>query len=163
MSLQYSFETEELINYFRIKEEDKDDINNLDKNNNVNTIDLNKQIIKELEIFYNEFKASENDLKNIQYLTSEIQKLIEYLNIYDVIFIPFFGPSNAGKSTIINGIIGRDLLPSDLNECTKRGIIIGYSDEYNTIKKADFIEEEFSNQKYYYLPICKRLYNWRRR
>ena len=151
LSLQYSFETEELINYFRIKEEDKDDINNLDKNNNVNTIDLNKQIIKELEIFYNEFKASENDLKNIQYLTSEIQKLIEYLNIYDVIFIPFFGPSNAGKSTIINGIIGRDLLPSDLNECTKRGIIIGYSDEYNIIKKADFIEEEFSNQKYYYL------------
>ena len=102
-------------------------------------------------MFYKEFESSDSDLEQIKYLSIEIQKLIEFLNIYDVIFIPLFGPSNAGKSTIINGIIGRDLLPTDLNECTKRGIIIKYSDEENVIKKADFVEEDFSNQKYYFL------------
>ena len=60
------------------------------------------------------------------------------------------GESNAGKSTIINGIIGRDLLPCEQKECTKRGILIRYSDEENEIKKADLIEEDFSNKKYYY-------------
>ena len=42
-------------------------------------------------------------------------------------------------------------MPTDLKECTKRGIIIRYSDEENIIKKADFEEEDFSNKKYYYL------------
>ena len=75
-------------------------------------------------------KASESDLGQIQNLSNEIQKIIEYLKIYDVIFIPFLGASNAGKSTIINGIIGRELLPCDLKECTKRGIIIRYTDSF---------------------------------
>ena len=148
-----SYETNELLNYFTIKDEDENENDDKDNDKIISNIDLNKQIIKELEIFYNEFKDSDTDLNQMQNsnLLPKIQKLIEYLNIYDVIFIPFFGASNAGKSTIINGIIGRDLLPTDLKECTKRGIIIRYSDVENVIKKADFIEEDFSEKKYYYL------------
>ena len=149
--LKYSYETDKLINYFTVKDEKNQDKKNDEEDKIVSKIDLNKQIINELEVFYKEFESSDSDLEQIKYLSIEIQKLIEFLNIYDVIFIPLFGPSNAGKSTIINGIIGRDLLPTDLNECTKRGIIIKYSDEENVIKKADFVEEDFSNQKYYFL------------
>ena len=144
--LKYSYETDKLINYFTIKDEKNQDKKNDEEDKIVSKIDLNKQIINELEVFYKEFESSDSDLEQIKYLSIEIQKLIEFLNIYDVIFIPLFGPSNAGKSTLINGIIGRDLLPTDLNECTKRGIIIKYSDEENVIKKADFVEEDFSNQ-----------------
>jgi len=149
----YSDETKELLNYFTIKDEDENDDNDKGIDEIISNLELNKQIINELELFYNEFKDSDSDLEQIQKsnLLPKIQKLIKYLNIYDVIFIPFFGVSNAGKSTIINGIIGRDLLPTDLKECTKRGIIIRYSDEENVIKKAYFIEEDFSEKKYYFL------------
>ena len=134
-------ETIKLINYFSIKKEDLNDYN--EKDITINNIDLNNKIIDALKIFYNEFKSSESYLGQIQNLSNEIQKIIEYLKIYDVIFIPFLGASNAGKSTIINGIIGRELLPCDLKKCTKRGIIIRYTDKESVIKKAEFVEEEF--------------------
>ena len=66
--------------------------------------------------------------------------MIKFLKTYDYVFIPFLGTSNAGKTTIINGIIGKDILPIDIGECTKRGIIIRYSYMYEneiTIKKAN--------------------------
>ena len=75
------------------------------------------------------------------------------MGIYDVIFISFLGPSNAGKTTIINDIIREDILPADLNESTKRGIIIRYFDDNETeinIRKVNFIEEEFLGKKKYY-------------
>ena len=61
---------------------------------------------------------------------------IEFLKIYDVILIPFLGISNSGKTTIINGMLGDDILPTDLKECTKRGIIIRYYEGEMNIKKA---------------------------
>ena len=67
---------------------------------------------------------------------------------YRNIFIPFLGPSNAGKSTIINGIIGTNILPTGLNECTKRGIIIRYRDhgqEDMTISKSTFVDKNNDN------------------
>ena len=147
---QKSYETQKLLNYFTNVEED-DELNSYnDLEKTVNNIDLNNKIIESLNLFNKEFQTSNSDMEQIQHLSNEVEKLIEYLKIYDVIFIPFLGASNAGKSTIINGIIGRDLLPCDLRECTKRGIIIKYAEGESIIKNADFIEEDFSNKKYYY-------------
>ena len=90
-----------------------------------------------------------------------------YLNIYDVIFIPFLGPSNAGKSTIINNIIGEDVLQTSSNECTKKGILIRYKDDNEpdfTIRKANFRSSVFLGEKNYYFeaeekPIATGLQN----
>ena len=142
-----SSETIKLINYFSLKKKDSNDYN--EKDATINNIDLNNKIIDALKFFKMNLKHRIRFRSNSN-LSNEIQKLIEYLKIYDVIFIPFLGASNAGKSTIINGIIGRELLPCDLKECTKRGIIIRYTDKESVIKKAEFIEEEFSNKEYYY-------------
>ena len=147
---QKSKETNQFLDYFRIKEEKKDDSIKIDVEKTLSNVELNNQIIDSLKIFYDEFKASDSNIEQIKSLSNEVEKLIDYLKIYDVIFIPVFGASNSGKSTIINGIIGYDLLPCDLRECTKRGILIRYSDQTPVIKKADFLEEEFSNKKYYY-------------
>ena len=57
----------------------------------------------------------------------EISTTIDIIKFFNIILIPFLGEVNSGKSTIINGIIGEDILPTGLEECTKRGIIIGYS------------------------------------
>ena len=149
-----SEETNKLLNYFTTKKiptiQTQKTILPVAENTTNNT-DVNNQIINALTLFCNEFKNSKNDNKQIQNLTFEVQKLIEYLKIYDVIFIPFLGASNAGKTTIINGLIGKELLPCDLNECTKRGIIIKYTDSNETtIRKANFKEEYFFNKPYYY-------------
>ena len=40
--------------------------------------------------------------------------------------IAFIGNINVGKSTVLNCIIGRDILPTKENECTNRGIIISH-------------------------------------
>ena len=147
---QKSNETNQLLNYFTIKKEIDDYDVKIDDETTENDIKLNNQIIDSLKLFYDEFKASDSNVEQIQNLSNEVDKLIEYLKIYDVIFVPFFGASNAGKSTIINGIIGKDLLPCDLRECTKRGIIIRYYSGIPIIKKANFLEEKVSNKTYYY-------------
>ena len=147
-----SEETYKLLNYFKIKKDIQPQKTILPvEENTTNNTELNTQIINALTLFCNEFKNSNNDNEKIQNLSYEVKKLIEYLKIYDVIFIPFLGASNAGKTTIINGIIGKDILPCDLNECTKRGIIIRYTDSNETtLRKANFREEYFFNKPYYY-------------
>ena len=61
-----SYETNELLNYFTIKDEDENENDDKDNDKIISKIDLNKQIIKELEIFYNEFKDSDTDLNQMQ-------------------------------------------------------------------------------------------------
>ena len=147
-----SEETNKLLNYFKVKKNIQSQKTILPvEENTTNNTELNTQIINALTLFCNEFKNSNNDNDKIQNLSYEVKKLIEYLKIYDVIFIPFLGASNAGKTTIINGIIGKDILPCDLNECTKRGIIIRYTDSNEiTLRKANFREEYFFKKPYYY-------------
>ena len=141
--------TNKLLNYFTIKNLQKIQI--FKENEKSEITKLNNDIIDQLKVFCQEIKNSKTQNEKFENITNELIRIIEFLKIYDVIFIPFLGPSNAGKSTIINGIIGYEILPSDLNECTKRGIIIKYwpSDE-PSIRKANFKEEHFLGQINYY-------------
>ena len=147
-----SKETNNLLDYFsnaNIKLKlDKNIIQNSNENKLVlNTkeylINLNKKLMK-----------SKIEINKINNLNIEINNVIEYLNIYNSIFIPFLGASNSGKSTIINGIIGRDILPTNLGECTKRGIVIRYNDipeNEMVIRKMSFVEEKKLDKIYYHL------------
>jgi len=147
-----SEETNNLLNYFTVKksipklDEIKDELSEKTK--------LNLKIIQNLQSIAKGIKNSKFISEEISNIINEIYQTIEFLQIYDVIFIPFLGPSNAGKTTIINGILGEDILPSELNECTKRGIIIRYFDDNETeinIRKTAFKEETFlGKQKYYF-------------
>ena len=149
-----SKETYDLLNYFKVKKNfiKIEDIEDIIESVSEKT-KLNKQIIINLKKIAEEIKQSKFISNEITNIINEIYQTVEYLGIYDVIFIAFLGPSNAGKTTIINGIIGEEVLPADLNECTKRGIIIRYLDNFETeinIRKAVFTEEEFLGKKKYY-------------
>ena len=155
-----SEETFNLLNYFRVKKK----LLKLEDGNTKNIeaasekTNINKRMIDNLKTISNQIKGSQFISNEITDIINEISKTIEFLKIYDVIFIPFLGPSSAGKTTIINGIIGEELLPADLNECTKRGIFIRYLDEKEketNIRKAIFREEEFLGQKKYYFEADK--------
>ena len=89
-----------------------------------------------------------------------IINIINYLIYYNKIFIPFFGDSNAGKSTIINGIIGEEILPTSLGECTKKGIIIRYcnrNEEEITIRKAKLKEINCFEKSLYFFNLSKEI------
>jgi hypothetical protein len=121
---------------------------------------LNKEVIQALKVFCKEIKKSKIENEQYKFLTDEIIKIIEYLKTYNVIFIPFLGGSNAGKTTIINGIIGKDILPTAMKECTKRGIIIRYSDNDDiSLRKANLESEQVLDKTNYFFhaghEICR--------
>ena len=151
-----SDESHQLLNYFHIPDKKNDQTKNSNKtvsfSNNIQTM-LNKQIMINLIKVTKKIEKSKFIGTEIKNIVKELYLTIDYLKIYDVIFIPFLGPSNAGKSTIINNIIGEDVLPTDLNECTKRGILVRYSEDNDndiTIRKAVFKQKEFLGKKNYY-------------
>ena len=143
--------TEELINYFENKRMQNTLITSKKPENHVKTIET--IFSNQLNIFIDVLKKSKIDVKNIKSLIDEINDTREFVKKSNYIFVSFLGPSNAGKTTIINGIIGRDILPTDLNECTKRGIIISYSDEGEeniTISTSCFLQVKYLDKIYYY-------------
>ena len=149
-----SEETKKLLNYFSNSKviETNNTIENNENNNYI--AQLNDEIITQLKIFCKEIQKSATGNEKFKNLTDEIIKVIKFLKIYDTILIPFLGPSNSGKSTIINSIIGKDILPSSLKECTKRGILIGYIDSDNIyLHKADFKEEIFLGKTNYWFKV----------
>ena len=150
-----SIETVDLLEYFKDKTVDIDNniIKSKDKEKNEIT-ESNAEIINNLESFCKVINENQTGNKEFQDLIDELVKFIHFLKIYNVIFIPFLGASNSGKTTIINGIIGKDILPTASEECTKRGILIGYHDkDIITIAKANFKSEEFLGNINYWFKV----------
>jgi GTP-binding protein EngB required for normal cell division len=89
-------------------------INNNKKNNEVNY----KSILDDMNCFIRD------KLKNqFTSLNSYIQTLTE--NLYGrKIRVSLIGNISVGKSTVLNAIIGEDILPTKDSECTYRGVII---------------------------------------
>lgn len=151
-----SVQTNNLLNYFKIKNHRTKTIYGRDEKELQGNFLMNAKIIDNLteisKSLSSEFKI---DIKIINNLLGEIANAIELVKIYNSIFIPFLGEINSGKSTIINGIIGEDVLPTGLKECTKRGIIIGYSDKEINIRKANFRSKKIMNKTNYYFDVKK--------
>ena len=153
----FSEETIKLFNYFKMTYIKKI-IPKFDSVKLNHKTEINKGIIKALKEFSKKIKDFKIDNTKIKDLVNEIQKTIEYLKTYNVIFIPFLGALKSGKTTIINGIIGKNILPTDIN--TKKGIIIRYSkNEEITLRKAFFKSEKFLDKNKYFFQaghvICK--------
>ena len=146
----FSEETNRLLDYFTNKENVQKEKTTTKTTNKDDQTKLNWQIINSLEVLYGVFKDSKIDISEINDLANELLKTIRYLKTYDSVYIPFLGPSNAGKTTLINGIIGKEILPTSMKECTKRGIIISYcnSDEI-IIGRANFKEEIICGHLFY--------------
>ena len=107
---------------------------------------LNEEIIisEKMNQIYTEYTNEENLKKYKKYLKLPSN----ILDCSKVIYIPLLGLSNAGKSTILNGLIGFNILPAKKTECTKKGILIRYwENDYPVIRKTRFIN---NNNKYYF-------------
>ena len=155
---EFSENTKEILNFF----------NNFDEAN------LNKNKINETpekkdskeEKSFEEFKSAFNILKEsvkvnenniLHVLEKDLKRLETIIKNNKKIYIPFIGGSSAGKSTILNDIIGYTIFPESQYECTTRGIILQYSFDgetelYNCISKEDLDFYSFEPSAY---PICK--------
>ena len=145
--------TNNLINYFlsnkpilKIEKCNKKDINIICDEK----MDLMIKIIKNIEDIQK--ILSDNDLinnENDKIINEKIIKLYN-LGIDNNIFIPFLGPKNVGKSTIINGIIGEEILSTN----TRKAIIISYLDDNKdeiTISKTKLKARKSGGKiKYYF-------------
>lgn len=81
----------------------------------------------------------------IKKMITEYDDLHLFLEQHSKIRISVLGLYSTGKSTILNYIIGKDILPTNYDECTKRSVIIRYHEKeqpelYKTTfkKKLDY-------------------------
>ena len=114
---------------------------NYEKNNNKHSV----QLLKDLNVFR---KGKLKGHYNV--LTSKLGVINENLT-ETKIRISFIGNISAGKSTIINSIIGEELLPVKDGECTYRAVIIKHRD-INNFKlykaKLNIVGKETSGEYY---------------
>lgn len=108
---------------------------NFSKSDMEKSINIKISIIEELDKLENFFKETfeiidkENELKTFN---NSFRVLRD--NIFGrKIRIPLIGNISVGKSSVLNCIIGHDILPSKNTECTYRGVILCHEDS-NTYK-----------------------------
>ena len=107
-------------------------------------------ILKEI---FNQLKkyTREDDKDNIiNILSDNIIMMEKFIYNHRKIYIPFIGVSSAGKSTILNCIVGCKLFPESKYECTTRGIIIEYSES------DELYETTIDSEKNYYIFSPKK-------
>ena len=146
--LRLSPPTSLFLNYFKNFNENKrnksEDIKEI--------IKINNKAIKDLSKFSEELKTSCIKGKCFKDINNIIDSGINNIKKRDYIYIPILGSSNAGKSTILNDIVGYNLFPVKLSECTKKGIIVRYWDNDNIKLNKVFLKKNncFGNEYYYF-------------
>jgi GTPase Era involved in 16S rRNA processing len=135
----------------------KDDINDSNKKNKENKI-VNKELlycIEQLKSFFNvyikDLQSKTNKTNqmqrniNIVSLGERIENLEKLIVCHDKIRIVVYGTYNAGKSSTLNSLIGKDLLQVSNGQCTGKPILIRYSNK----EKPEIYRAELKSIKDY--------------
>ena len=161
----FSSETIQFVDYFKNHGFVQKELSNMAKEFNIKNIENNNNlmIIENLKDIIERLKKINTLKSTIKNTIANFESDIEFLNDQNqnIIYIPFLGQSNSGKSTILNAIIGKEILPISLGECTKKGIIISYSGDNEpdiTIGKAK-LESYLLNGKIKYYFKYKNIIN----
>ena len=152
---KYSENVQTILDYFNNFKDNQPVMSNMEKapvagfthkNPESQAIEILKNIFDKLKKY-----VKEGDSDNIINILSNNLIMMEKFILNDrKIYIPFIGVSSAGKSTILNCIVGYKLFPEAQNECTTRGIIIEYSDV------VELYETEIDSERNYYVFSPKK-------
>ena len=127
---------------------------------NENTENTYKNIdvsaINDLEKFLDEtFKLIDpkNELESFKVCLQTVRESI----LGRKIRIAFIGNISVGKSTVLNSIIGKDILPTSLTECTYRGVILKHKeiDDFYLFRTRLITRGTGSDEYYYFEPEDK--------
>ena len=114
-------------------------------------------IFKEIMVYINEDPNNENSVTNL--LNDKLRKLKKFIKNGLNIYIPFVGISSAGKSSILNCLIGYNLFPESKTNCTTRGILIQYGEEVELYRVNVNSEDNFYIFEETNEPVSKGLEN----
>jgi hypothetical protein len=130
---KYSDDVQTIINYFN---------DYTKKSNEVLTIKSpsltdEEEAISKFKKVFEGLKKYKNEEENIvELLSLDLNKLEKIIYNKKRIYIPFIGVSSAGKSKILNCIIGHYIFPESKDECTTRGIIL----QHNFKNETEFLK-----------------------
>ena len=157
-----SKDTKDIINFFTMKYIDKtknkkkpvlmseDDKKKINKSKKID------EISSRMLEFYEKYKNENIRPENLKRLKIYINSSLGILKTSKLLYIPTLGVSNAGKSTILNGLIGCSILPAHKNETTKKGILIKHWDkEFPVLRKTKFKNDKMDDQEIYYFESEK--------
>ena len=133
-----------------------DDKNKKGKKDNKNIMDI--KALDELENFLKETFKKIDPNNELSSFRISLQNLREGI-IGRKIRIAFIGNISVGKSSVLNSIIGQDILPTNDKECTYRGIIIRHvkGEDYK-LYKTKLVTRGKGNDEYYYFLDEKKPY-----
>ena len=118
----------------------------------INSVEILKNIVDSLV-------ELDPENKSLNQLKQNYTSLSYFIYNYRKIRLPLLGGYSTGKSSFLNCIIGKNILPVDLFSCTKIGIIIRHNKkEISQLFRTKFIKIE--NPEYWYFeddinPICE--------
>ena len=136
-------------------------INNINNNKNNNDL-IDIPTLNELEKFLSDTFKKIDPNNELDSFNHSLQSLRESL-LGRKIRIAFIGNISVGKSSVLNSIIGEDILPTNDKECTYRGIIIRHKEgESFKLYKTKLETRGKGNDEYYYFiddekPYCRNI------
>ena len=123
----------------------------LNINNNLqdeNKMEKMKKLLDKLDNFLKDtFKIIDpnDELKKFNIALQTVRENI----IGRKIRIPFIGNINVGKSTVLNCLIGKNILPTNSKECTYRGVIIRHKEgESFKLYKTELIKKGGNSENF---------------
>ena len=133
----------------------------LDKKSKLKNIEWKVAIIEQLKLIIDSLINMEKGNRSLKELKENFDSLTYFIYNYRKIRIPLLGGYSTGKSTFLNNMIGKDILPVDINRCTNRGIILRHN--RNKTKPPQLFQTKFinvENPDYWYFkdekfPICE--------
>ena len=140
-------------NFISLKNEiiEKEDDNNEINEENIKNKIVNEKLLKCMEKLKSFYKNNIENLQsktnvrgsnqkniNIVGLSERLENLEKLIACHDKIRFVVYGTYNAGKSSTLNSLIGKDLLQVSNGQCTGKPILIRYSnDEIPEIFRAE--------------------------
>ena len=142
-----SNDNKKIIDYFTMENMKKFPDIGADHYQNNRTIKYLGETLENLKSFYEDYKKkyvliNENKRNYRRFRNQLVEKDIniisQKLEKFKYFYLPIVGMNNSGKSTILNDLIGYDLLPTGKDINTKKGILIKYCDGEPEINKVKF-------------------------
>ena len=131
----------------------------LENKSKLKNIEWNINVIEPLKKIFNSLlKLEPNDL-TLKNLKEDFDSLTYFIYNYRKIRICLLGGYSTGKSSFLNNIIGKDILPVDINRCTNRGIILRHNknkDSLPQLFKTSFTH--VTNPDYWYFKDDENLF-----
>ena len=155
---KYSDDVQTIINYFNdFTKKGNEIITNMPP-----SLTNEEKAISHFKLVFESLKKFKTDEENVvELLSLDLNKLEKIIYNKKKIYIPFIGVSSAGKSTILNCIVGDYIFPESQNECTTKGIIL----QHNFKDETELFETEMDPSCDYYIfkerrsrPVAKGKY-----